>query len=53
MNREDELQGIIDFQIEEIRKLQEKIKRVEQLEEHYKSIGFNDTAKRIKKTLKA
>ena len=52
MNREDELQVIIDVQTEEIRKLQEKIKRAEQLKEHYKSIGFNDTAERIEQALK-
>ena len=32
--------------------LQQKITRVEQLKEHYKSIGFNDTAKRIEQALK-
>lgn len=34
------------------RKLEKKIMQVEELREYYKSIGFNDTAKRIDEALK-
>ena len=40
------------IQTHQTHQLQQKITRVEQLKEHYKSIGFNDTAKRIEQALK-
>lgn len=47
----NELQtGYADLEAK-IKQLKEKIRRIKQLCKHYKSIGFNDTAKKIEKAL--